>query len=54
VAGEVFCWFRPVSQDDDRALESALPGSTYCEFRYVQANRVVVCFVHLLHLHNRN
>jgi hypothetical protein len=54
VAGEEFCCFRPVSRDDDRALESALPDSTYREFRYVLANRVVVCFVHFLHLHSRN
>ncbi|GJM92719.1 hypothetical protein PR202_ga09212 [Eleusine coracana subsp. coracana] len=33
VAGEEFCWFRPVSSDHDRALEAALPGSTYRVFR---------------------
>ncbi|CAO1944606.1 unnamed protein product [Urochloa humidicola] len=34
VAGrEEFCWFRPVSPDDDRALGDALPGSTYWVFR---------------------
>ncbi|KAL6853581.1 hypothetical protein ACP4OV_019610 [Aristida adscensionis] len=32
-AGEEFCWFRPVSPDDDRALDAALPGSTYRVFR---------------------
>ncbi|CAL4953890.1 unnamed protein product [Urochloa decumbens] len=33
-AGEVeFCWFRPVSPDDDRTLGDALPGSTYRVFR---------------------
>ncbi|OEL19832.1 hypothetical protein BAE44_0019151 [Dichanthelium oligosanthes] len=31
--GEEFCWFRPVSHDDDRALDAALPGSTYRVFR---------------------
>ncbi|KAK3162319.1 hypothetical protein QOZ80_1BG0088160 [Eleusine coracana subsp. coracana] len=33
VAGEEFCWFRPMSSDDDRALEAAQPGSTYRVFR---------------------
>ncbi|CAO2171896.1 unnamed protein product [Urochloa humidicola] len=31
--GEEFCWFRPVSLDDDRALGDALAGSTYRVFR---------------------
>ncbi|KAK8453944.1 hypothetical protein SEVIR_5G368700v4 [Setaria viridis] len=31
--GEEFCWFRPVSPDEDRALGAALPGSTYRVFR---------------------
>ncbi|KAF8775474.1 hypothetical protein HU200_004899 [Digitaria exilis] len=34
VAGEEeFCWFWPVSSEDDRALGAALPGSTYRVFR---------------------
>lgn len=47
VEGEEFCWFRPVSPDDDRALEAALHGSTYRVFRYVppkQPIRVEACF----------
>ncbi|RLM92136.1 uncharacterized protein C2845_PM08G29540 [Panicum miliaceum] len=31
--GEEFCWFRPVSPDEDRALGAALPGSAYRMFR---------------------
>ncbi|XP_025817706.1 uncharacterized protein LOC112894271 isoform X2 [Panicum hallii] len=31
--GEEFCWFRPVSPNEDRALGAALPGSTYRMFR---------------------
>ncbi|GJN17320.1 hypothetical protein PR202_gb04377 [Eleusine coracana subsp. coracana] len=34
VAGEEFCWFRPMSSDDDRALEAAQPGSTYRVFSW--------------------
>jgi len=38
VAGvEEFCWFRPVSADEDRELGAALPGYTYRVFRYVRA-----------------
>ncbi|XP_062207284.1 uncharacterized protein LOC133909031 [Phragmites australis] len=33
VAWEEFCWFRPVRPDEDRALDAALPGSTYRVFR---------------------
>ncbi|CAL4973392.1 unnamed protein product [Urochloa decumbens] len=31
--GEEFCWFRPVSPEDDRTLGASLPGSTYRVFR---------------------
>lgn len=39
--GEEFCWFRPVSSDDDRALGAALAGSTYRVFRYVRAVKFI-------------
>jgi hypothetical protein len=33
--GEEFFWFRPMSAGEDRAMDAAFPGSTYCAFRYV-------------------
>ncbi|OQU87764.1 hypothetical protein SORBI_3003G338900, partial [Sorghum bicolor] len=31
--GEEFFWFRPMSAGEDRAMDAAFPGSTYCAFR---------------------